>query len=340
MHKTMAWLTAAALAALATAAAAQTPQPFYRGKDLRLLISHPPGGGYDAYARLYARHLARHIPGAPTIVPQNMPGAAGIVMANFLASQAPRDGLTIGLGPGSIATAALFSARGARYDARKFVWIGSMNSEVGVSVAWHTAPVKKAQDLFTTELIVAGAANTDQSVLFPNALNKLLGTKFRIIAGYGGSSETALALERGEAQGIGGWNYSSIQTNRPQWLRDATINILVQLSLARHPDLPNVPTVLEIARNDEERAVLKLVFAQSQMGRALLAPPEIPEEAARIQREAFASMMKAPDFLAEAGRSLMEINQPMPAAEMTKLIEELHGADPGVVKRAAELVGN
>ena len=160
--------------------------------------------------------------------------------------------------PGALSrVVALFSARGARYDARKFVWIGSMNSEVGVSVAWHTAPVKKAQDLFTTELIVAGAANTDQSVLFPNALNKLLGTKFRIIAGYGGSSETALALERGEAQGIGGWNYSSIQTNRPQWLRDATINILVQLSLARHPDLPNVPTVLEIARNDEERAAIR-----------------------------------------------------------------------------------
>jgi tripartite-type tricarboxylate transporter receptor subunit TctC len=337
---TIRWKALAIAASALIVASAPARAQMYRGKDIRFLISHPPGGGYDAYARLYVRHLSRFIPGAPNIVAQNMPGAAGIVMANYLAAQAPRDGFTIGLGPGSISTAALFSSQGARYDARKFTWIGSMNSEVGVSVAWKTSAVKTAADLFTKELIVAGAASTDQSVLFPNALNKLLGMKFKIIAGYGGSSETALALERGEAQGIGGWNFSSIQTNKPQWLKDGLITVLLQLSLQRHPDLPGVPTVLEIARNDAERAVLKLVFAQSQMGRAVLAPPEIPAEAARIQREAFAAMMRDAEFLADAKRSLIEINQPMGSVEMVKLIEDLHASAPDVVRRAAEVVGN
>lgn len=331
---------AAALCFAATAQTCRAQAPFYKGKDLRVLISHPPGGGYDAYARLYARHLARFVPGNPNIIAQNMPGAAGIVMANHVYAQAPRDGTAIALGPGSLATAALFNAQGARYDARRFTWIGSLNSEVGVTVAWKTAPVKKAADLFTTELIVAGAANTDQSVLFSNALNKLLGTRFKIIAGYGGSSETALALERGEAQGIGAWNYSSILANKPQWLREGSINVLLQLSLERHPDLPDVPTVLELGRNDNERALLKLVFAQSQMGRALFAPPETPEEAARIQRAAFASMLKDAEFIADAKRALIEINQPMEASAMERLIEELHRTNPALVKRAAEVLGN
>ena len=321
-------------------ACAQSQADFFKGKDIRVLISHPPGGGYDAYARLYARHLSKHIPGAPNIIAQNMPGAAGIVMANYLFAQAPRDGTVIGLGPGSLTTGALFGAAGARYEARRFTWIGSLNSEVGVAVAWKTAAVKTAADLFTKELIVAGAASTDQSVVFPNALNRVLGTKFKVIPGYGGSSETALALERGEAQGIGGWNYSSILTNRPQWLRDGMINVLVQLALARHPDLPNVPTVLELGRNDDERSVLKLVFAQSQMGRVIFGPPDLPAEPARILRAAFKAMLTDREFMADADRALIEINQPMEAVEIARLIEELHAANPALIKRAAEAIAS
>jgi tripartite-type tricarboxylate transporter receptor subunit TctC len=312
--------------ALAGATTARAQSPYFAGKDIGFLISHPPGGGYDAYARLYARHLAKHIPGSPNVVARNMPGAAGVVMANFLATQAPADGTVIGLGPGSLATAALFHSPGARYDARKFTWIGSLNSEVGVAVSWKTSPVKTAADLLTKELVVAGAGATDQSVVYPNALNRILGTKFKVIAGYGGSSETALALERGEVAGIGGWNYSSIVATRPAWLRDGSINILLQLSLARHPDHPDTPTVLELGRTDDERAVLKLVFAQSAMGRAILAPPDIPAEAA----------IADPEFIADARKSNIEINQPMDADAVGRLIDELHAADPALVRRAAE----
>src|SRR5262249_19061980 len=155
--------------------------------------------------------------------------------------------------------------------AREFNWIGSLNSEVAVAIAWHTSPVKKAEDLFVQELVVGAAGATDQSNIFPAALNRVLGTKFKVVAGYRGSAENALALERGEVAGIGGMNFSSIQATRPDWLKDAKVNILLQLSLQRHPELPNVPTALDIGRSDEEKTVLKLIFAQSQMGRAIFA---------------------------------------------------------------------
>ena len=317
---------------------AQPAGEIYAGKDVRVLISHPPGGGYDAYARLYARHLAKHLPGKPAVIAQNMPGAAGVVMANYLASQAPRDGTVIGLAPGSIGTVALFGAAGARFDARSFTWIGSLNSEVGVSVSWHTSPVKAARDLFTQELIVAGAGATDQSVVFPTALNKLLGLKFRVITGFGGSSETALALERGEVQGIGGWNYSSIVANKPDWLRDKKLNILLQLSIERHPELPHVPTVIELGRNETEKSVLKLIFAQSQMGRAIFGPPEMPAERAKLLRAAFQSVLKDPEFLADVKKGNIEINQPMSGEAMAKLINELHQTSPELVKQAGEAI--
>ena len=315
---------------------AQTPAEFYRGRDVHVLISHPPGGGYDVYARLYARHLSRHLAGHPNVVAQNMPGAAGLVMANFIYTRAPADGGTIGLGPGSMGTAALFEAPGARYDARRFTWIGSLNSEVAVALAWHDAPVKTARDLFDHELVVAAAGNTDQSVVYPRALNKILGTRFKIIAGYGGSAATALAVERGEASGIGGMNYSSVTSSRPDWLRDKKINVLVQMALSRHPELPDAPTVLEIARNEDERAVLKIVFAQSAMGRVILAPPGVPADRTIALRTAFDSMVRDKGFLGEAEKQRMEINQPRSGSDIAGIIDELHKAPARLVARARE----
>lgn len=326
--------------AAALPASAETVADFYKGKDVRMLISHPPGGGYDIYARFFARHLSRFLDGHPNVIPQNMPGAAGIVMANSMAAQQPSDGTVIGLGPGSIGTGDLFKAPGARYDARKFSWIGSMNSDVAVSLAWETAPVKTAADLFNTELIVGGAGATDQSVVFPNALNRILGTKFKVIPGYAGSAATTLALERGEISGIGGMNFSSILANKPEWMRDRKINVLVQLALDRHPDLTNVPTVVEIARTDEQRAVLELVFSQSAMGRAIFGPPGIPAERLAALRAAFDAMMKDKEFLAEAERMKMEINQPMSGLKMAELVNRLYEAKPEVVKAAADAMGN
>jgi tripartite-type tricarboxylate transporter receptor subunit TctC len=335
----LARITVALVAAIASPCAqAQTPD-VPKSKDIRLLISHPPGGGYDTYARLLARHLGKQVPGGANIIAQNMPGAAGVVMTNYVASQAPKDGSVIALGPGSLATAALFHAPGARYDARSFTWIGSMNSEVGVAVSWKTSPVKTAQDLFSHELIVAGAGKTDNSVVFPSALNRILGTRFKVIPGYGGSSETALALERGEVAGIGGWNYSSIVATRPDWLKNGNINLLVQFALSRHPDLPETPTAVELGRNDSEREVLRLVFAQSSMGRVVFGPPGVPDDAAKMLKTSFRATIADADFLTDARNARIEINQPMDGDAVSRLVDDLHGADAAQIKRAAEAAG-
>ncbi|MDB5643888.1 MAG: tripartite tricarboxylate transporter family receptor [Hyphomicrobiales bacterium] len=331
--------TVALVAAFASLCAAQAQTPDAKPRDIRLLISHPPGGGYDTYARLLARHIGKQVPGGANIISQNMPGAAGVLMTNYMASQAPKDGSMIGLGPGSVATAALFNNAGARYDARTFSWIGSMNSEVGVAVSWKTSPVKTAQDLFSHELIVAAAGKTDNSVVFPSALNSILGTRFKIISGYGGSSETTLALERGEAAGIGGWNYSSIVATRPDWLKDGSINLLAQFALARHPDLPNTPTAVELGRTDQEREVLRLVFAQSSMGRVVFGPPGLADDAAKMWKDAFRATIADAEFLADARHARIEINQPMDGEAVSRLVEDLHNANAAQIKRAAEAAG-
>jgi tripartite-type tricarboxylate transporter receptor subunit TctC len=328
-------ITVALVAAFTNLCAAQAQTP----RDIRLLISHPPGGGYDTYARLLARHIGRQIPGSANIISQNMPGAAGVVMANYLTSQAPRDGSLFGLGPGSLATAALFNQTGARYDARAFTWIGSLNSEVAVAVSWKTSPVKTAQDLFTHELIVAGAGKTDNSVAFPSALNRILGARFKVISGYGGSSETALALERGEVAGIGGWNYSSIVATRPEWLKNGSIKLLVQYALEKHPDLPDTPTAVELGRSQQEREVLRLVFAQSAMGRVVFGPPGMPDSSAKILKDAFRATLADTEFLSDAKNARIEINQPMDGDAVSKLVNDLHGADAAQIRRAAEASG-
>jgi tripartite-type tricarboxylate transporter receptor subunit TctC len=321
------------------AAAATELDDFYKDKTIRMLISHPPGGGYDVYARLFARHLPRFLPGNPQVVPQNMPGAAGAVMASHMFAVAPQDGTVIGLGPGATSTAALFGSNGARYDARQFSWIGSMTGDVAVAISWHSSPVKTAQDLFTTELITGGVGATDQSVMYPNALNKILGTKFKVIAGYGGSLETSLAMERGETGGIGAMNFSSVQANKPDWLPEKKINVLMQYAISPHPDLENVPTVVQMTRNQEERELLQLIFAQSAIARAIYGPPNIPADRLRLLRAAFDRMMKDPEFLADAAKQRMEINQPMAGDKITDLVNRLYSAKPELIAKAREAIG-
>lgn len=334
----LALLLASALSASA-AVAKDDVADFYKGKEVRMLISHPPGGGYDVYARFFARHLPRFLAGHPNVVPQNMPGAAGVVMANSMAAQQPNDGTVIGLGPGSIGTANLLGAPGARYDARKFSWIGSMNSDVAVSLASANAAVKSAADLEKTELIVGGAGATDQSVIYPSALNRILGFKFKVIPGYAGSAATSLALERGEISGIGGMNFSSILANKPDWLSEKKINVLVQLSLERHPDLPNVPTVIDLAKSDQQRATLELVFAQSAMGRAIFGPPAIVAPQLAALRSAFDAMMKDKEFLADADKMKLEINQPMSGVKIAELVDRLYRSPVETVKAASMAIG-
>ena len=315
---------------------AQSVEQFYKNNDIHVLIGSSVGGGYDTYGRFFARHLPEFLPGARQVIVQNMPGAAGIKMANNVFHQSPKDGTVIGTGSGSISIAALFGGTGARYDARRFLWIGSLNSEVGLTVSWHTSLVKTTADLFTKELIVGAAGKTDGNAIYPRTMNKVLGTKFKIIAGYKGSADIAIALERGEIQGIGSWHYSSILATRPNWLKDGDLNILLQLALQRHPAQPNVPTVLELARNDEERAVIELVFAQQDIGRPVFGPPGIPADRAKALQSAFKAMVTDKSVLKDAEKLHIEINQPMAGQDIYELIKRLYAEPPAAIKRASE----
>ena len=308
-------------------------------KTLTMLASHAPGGGYDAYARLYARHVGRFLPGQPTVVVRNMQGAAGVVMANFMASQAPRNGSMIGLGPGSMATAALLGSQGARYDSREFTWVGSLNNDISVTVSRSDSPVSTLDELFTKELVVGGAGASDNSVVFATILSRMFGAKLKLVAGYNGSGDTVMALDRGEVQGIAGWNYSSITTMKPDWLRDKKINILLQMSLTRHPELPNVATILELARDDRQREILRLIFAQSQMGRVVMGPPGMPKAIVEAHRAAFDRVLKDQEFLADVEKTRLEVSGPMAGAEVDQLVASLYRATPDRIKEAGVLLG-
>jgi len=326
-------------ALMLTTAPAQEQQPYYAGKTLRLIVGVAAGGGFDAYGRLLAAYLPQFIPGKPTVVVQNMPGAGSVLMANYLYSPTPpRDGTVIGLGAGNLLTAGLFGAFGARFDVRQFSWIGSMNSETGVSIAWHTSPVKTASDLFEREFVVGAAGLNAGSALYPNVLNRVLATKYKVVPGYSGSAETMLAMERGEVQGVGYANYSWISSGRPEWLREKKISLMLQYALTRHPELPNLPTVLDLAKTKAQRDILTLVLVQLSVGRPVFGPSKMAAEPSAILRKAFAALMRDREFLAEAENRKLEITDPLGGDEVSSLLNNLYATDPALIKQAAEAV--
>jgi tripartite-type tricarboxylate transporter receptor subunit TctC len=326
-------LTHAAL--LAPSVASAQASDAFKGKEIRLLVGQPAGGGYDLYARLFAKFLPRFLAGGPVVISQNMPGAGSILMANFIYAQAAADGTVLGMGGGTIATAGLFAFPGAKFDSRRFSWIGSMNSEIGVAVSWRPSKVNSAQDLFTEDLLVGGAGATSNSVIFPNALNKILETRFKVIPGYKGSADSALAMERGEVQGIGAWNYSSIASSRPDWIAEHKLNFLLQVSLTKHPSLPTVPTVLELSRDAEQRQLLSLILAQQRIGRPILAPPAVPSDRLADLRSAFLAMMVDSEFKQEAEKLGVEIVEPMSGDDISRLLSELYSAPPDLISKAS-----
>src|SRR5437588_3381876 len=289
-------------------AQAQNPAAFYKGKTIDLYIGYSAGGGYDVYASLLARHMGRFIPGNPTIVAKNMPGAGSLVLANWLYNVAPKEGTAFGMIGRGTGFDPLLGSTKAQFDATKFNWLGSMNDEVSVCVAWHTTGINTLEQVKQRELTVGGsgpAADTDQ---FPKVLNATIGTKFKIVTGYPGGNDIDLAMERGEVMGRCGWSWSSVIATHKHWLDERKIGVLVQLSLSKHPDLPNVPLIMDFARNDEEKQIFKLVFARQPMGRPFLAPPGIPADRVAALRKAFMDAMKDPSFLAEAEKAKLEIN--------------------------------
>jgi tripartite-type tricarboxylate transporter receptor subunit TctC len=321
----------------ASIAWAQDPAAFYKGKTVELYIGYTAGGGYDLYARVLARHMGKHLPGNPMVVPKNMEGAGSLRLANWLYNAGPKDGTVFGIIGRGTGFDPLLEHKGGQFDATKFTWIGSANNEVSICVAWYTTGITKFEQLLTQELTVGGtgtAADTDQ---FPKIANGVLGTKMKIITGYPGGTDVGLAMERGEVKGRCGWSWSSVKSTHAAWLKDKKINILVQLALQKHPELPDVPLIIDLAKTDEQRQVLKLIFVRQVMGRPFLAPPGIPADRVAALRKAFIATLADKDFLADAEKSQLEIN-PVPGEELEKLVKEVYASPPEVAKKAAELL--
>jgi tripartite-type tricarboxylate transporter receptor subunit TctC len=320
-------------------AQAQNPAAFYKGKSIDLYIGYSAGGGYDVYARALARHLGRFVPGNPTIVPKNMPGAGSLVLANWLYNVAAKDGTAFGMIGRGTAFDPLLGSTKAQFDAAKFTWIGSMNDEVSVCVAWHTSGITSLEQVMQKELTVGGtgpAADTDQ---FPKVLNATIHTKFKIIPGYPGGNDIDLAMERGEVMGRCGWSWSSVIATHKSWIDEKKINVLVQLSLNKHVDLPNVPLIMDFATTDKQRQIFKLVFARQPMGRPFLAPPGIPADRAAALRKAFMDTMKDPGFLTEADKMKLEIN-PVSGDAVQAIVQEVYQTPKSIAAAVSEIVSH
>jgi tripartite-type tricarboxylate transporter receptor subunit TctC len=318
---------------------AQSPAEFYRGKSLDLYIGYSAGGGYDVYARALARYMGRFIPGNPTIVPKNMSGAGSLVLANWLYNVAPKDGTAFGMIGRGTGFDPLLGSTKAQFDATRFNWLGSMNDEVSVCVAWHTTGITTLEQVEQRELTVGGsgpAADTDQ---FPKVLNATIGTKFKIVTGYPGGNDVDLAMERGEVMGRCGWSWSSVIATHQSWIDDKKINVLVQLSLKKHPDLPNVPLVMDFAKTEQQAQIFKLVFARQPMGRPFLAPPGIPADRVAALRKAFMETLQDREFLAEAEKMKLEIN-PVSGDEVQRIVQDVYLTPKPLAAAVADMLNH
>lgn len=313
-------------------ALAQT-HDFYAGKQVTIIVGSAPGGGYDLLARLTARHMGKHIPGAPTFIVQNVPAAGSIVAANQLANIAPRDGTTIGLMQRGILLAQITNPSAVRYSITGFRWIGSLASETGVVLAYGNAPHSNARDIFDKELIVGAHAGVDPETS-ARLFNALLGTKFRLVMGYNGTTAIGLAMERGEVQGIADWSWSSLKAQRPAWIRDKSVRILMQGALERDKELPDIPNALDFVKDGTDRKVLELYFTQKTVARPLLTPPDVPIDRVEILRRAFMALDSDAAFHDEAKKSNLDLSL-LSGEAVDKVIALITNATPDVKAKLA-----
>jgi tripartite-type tricarboxylate transporter receptor subunit TctC len=316
-------------------AMAESPADFYSGKSIDLVIGYPPAGSNDIYARTLGRYLGKYIPGHPSIVPKNMPGGGSFLALAYLYNVAPRDGTAIGIGAPTAPLDEKLGSAGVRFKAAQFNWIGRIDSLVNIVFMWHTSPVKTFADAqrITSALAATGAGST--VAIYPTVTNNVLGTKFKLIMGYKGSAEAQLAVERGEAEGHS-TAWTAVKVAHPDWLPEHKINILVQYALKPHPELPGVPVVVDLARNDEQRAILRTVMNATEVGTSFMTTPGVPSERVAMMRRAFDETMKEPDFLAEAARLKLTVN-PLEGAELQHLVAEVSDLRPSLVERVRSI---
>jgi tripartite-type tricarboxylate transporter receptor subunit TctC len=321
----------AALIAAGTPAAAQTPEQFYAGKSIDLVIGYPPAGSNDVYARLLSRHLGKHIPGKPNIVAKNMPGAGSFLAPGHIYNIAPKDG-----SPTSPLDEKL-GTQGVRFKTAEFNWIGRIDSLINIVFMWKTSPVKTVADAQRIESTLSGTGAGSTVSIYPTVMNNVLGTKFKLIMGYKGSSEAQLAVERGEVEGHS-TSWTAVKVGHPDWRPSKSINILVQFALNKHPELPDVPTVVELARNDEERAILRAVMNATEIGTAFFTTPGAPPDRVAALRRAFDATMKDPEFLADAQRTKLTVG-PITGEELQKLVAEVSDLAPALLEKVRAAYG-
>jgi tripartite-type tricarboxylate transporter receptor subunit TctC len=330
-----AWAT---LALLCTAGPAQADavSDFYGGRTVNLVIGYAPGGGYDLYARTLARHVSRHIPGNPTIVVQNMPGAGSIKAANFLYTIAPKDGSTFGgFSRGAFLDPLLGRGEGTQYDAVKFNWLGSISNEVGVCAFRTAAGIKSWQDMRTKPFIIGATGAGADSDVFPTVLRKMFRLPMKVVAGYGSAAEVVIAIKRSEVDGRCGWSWSSLVSWNRDMYEGKQIDVVLQLAAQKLDELPDVPLVTDLAESADQRTALKLIVSRQTMARPYVAPPGVPAERVRALRAAFDATMKDPAFLAEAKRQDLEV-RPVSGLEADALLKEVYATPPAIVKLAVD----
>jgi tripartite-type tricarboxylate transporter receptor subunit TctC len=324
-------------ASAAAETAAQTPDQFYKGKNFDVVIGYPPGGSNDTFARLIARHIGKHIPGNPSVVPRNMPGAGSLLAVNQMYNTISKDGTSIAIGAPTLALDEKLGTSGVRFKTAEFNWIGRIDSLINVVVTWKTSPVKTFADAQKTEAKLSGTGAGSTVSIYPTVMNNVLGTKFKLVMGYRGSNEAMLALERGEVEGHS-TSWTALKIAHPTWRPEKLINILVQFALKRDPELLDVPTAVELARNDEERKILSAIMAASEIGTAFFTTPEVPADRVNALRRAFDATMKDSEFLSEAQKLQVAIT-PMTGEDLQKLVASVSDLPPDLLEKVRAAYG-
>lgn len=310
---------------------------FYQGKQIRLIVSTTPSGGYDTFARLLAPYFAERIPGHPGIFVQNMAGGAGLQATNYLANGAPRDGTVIGAVENNIPTASLLNPDLAKFDVNDFGWIGSITSDPFIAYVWSGSKLQTYEDAKRMQAIIGASAVRSYGVQMAQISNVLFGTKFKIVVGYSGSDEVKLAMERGEIDGTFGNAWSSLKTEEPDWIKEHKVRIIAQFGLEPHPDLADVPMFLDQAKNDDDRQLLELTEVQQDYAKPYLAPPGLPAERLAILRKAFVDAVNDPRFLKDVENLNLEVRDPLGGEELAAMIAKVSRTSPTIVKRARDI---
>ena len=332
-------LFAAGLIAWAGSAHAQSVADFYKGKTLEVYVGYGPGGGYDQYGRLLARHIGKHLPGNPSTVVRNMPGAGSAKLAGYMHEVAAKDGLQIGAIASTIAFDPLLGAEGGensvRFDPRELNWLGSLDAFTPIGVSWHTSGIASIEDAKKKEVLVGSSGSGDSSAVYPKLLNGMIGTKFKILTGYRGSNDITLAMERGELPAFVGWYWYGLKTTKGQWLKDKTANLFLQIGLEPDPEMQGVPWVLDILPTEADKQVFRVVLANLAFSRPFIAPPGVPEDRIVALARAIEATSKDPDFLSEAEKQTMSVKY-YSRERIAALLKDVYATPPELIRKVKD----